>query len=220
MGSLLNLVTPLHIQTKRDCLSRMIDNKVECMLEAKKYDYSYWDGDRRFGYGGYKYIPERWTSVAKGLIDKYNLTCTSKILDIGCGKGFLLFELENLLPGIEIIGIDISSYALDNRHPDLTANLQIHSAADKLPFGTNQFDLVISLGTLHNLKLNELEIALSEMERVGQAKYLMVESYRNETEMFNLECWALTMESLLEVEEWLWLFRKFSYTGDYEFIYF
>ena len=83
-----------------------------------------------------------------------------------------------------------------------------------------EFDLVISLGAFHNLRLYELEIALPEMERVGQNGYLVLESYRNEQELFNLQCWALTAESFLEPSEWLWLYRHFGYSGDYEFIFF
>ena len=48
----------------------------------------------------------------------------------------------------------------------------------------------------------------------------MVESYRSELEQFNLQCWALTAESFFDDEEWVWLYRHFGYTGDYEFIYF
>ena len=60
MGRLMNIVTPLHKATKREYLARMVDDKVNCMLKAKQYGADYWDGDRRFGYGGYKFLPGRW----------------------------------------------------------------------------------------------------------------------------------------------------------------
>jgi ubiquinone/menaquinone biosynthesis C-methylase UbiE len=220
MGTEVNFVTSLHQSTKRDYLARMVDSKVECMLIAKKYDAEYWDGDRRFGYGGYHYMPGRWKPVAEKLIAEYQLTNTSKILDVGCGKGFLLYELQLLLPGIEIHGFDISQYGLNHRHPDLKAKLFIHRAQDKYPYADKTFDLVISLGTLHNLHIYELETAVAEIERVAKKAYIMVESFRNELEMFNLECWALTAESIMDVGEWVWMYKKFGYTGDYEFIYF
>ena len=84
----LKIVTNLHKSTKRDYLKRMIDNKVQCMTIAKKYGYDYWDGNRKYGYGGYKYIPGKWTSVAKRLIKNYKLNDNSKILDVGCGKAY------------------------------------------------------------------------------------------------------------------------------------
>jgi SAM-dependent methyltransferase len=216
----LNIVTPLHQSTKREYLARMNDNKVEAMLIAKKYGEQYWDGNRRYGYGGYRYIPGRWKPVAEELIKQYNLTNNSKILDVGCGKAFLLYEIQLLLPGAKLVGMDISQYGLNSKHPDFKGNLFIHRAQDYYPFENKEFDLVISITTLHNLRLPELEIALKEIERVGKQAYVMLESYRNELEMFNLECWALTAESLLDEEEWIWLYNHFGYTGDYEFIFF
>ena len=216
----LNLVTGLHQATKRDYLGRMNDSKVEAMKKAKQYGFDYWDGDRRFGYGGYKYMQGRWAKVAQQLIDLYGLRAGSKILDVGCGKGFLLYEIQLLEPGIEIHGFDISQYGLENTHPDLKAKLFIHRAQEEFPFQDDYFDLVISLGTLHNLHIFELEVAVSEIERVGKQGYIMVESFRNELEMFNLECWALTAESLMDVDEWKWVYDRFGFTGDYEFIFF
>ena len=93
-------------------------------------------------------------------------------------------------------------------------------AQDRYPFGDKSFDLVVSLGTLHNLKIFELQTAIEEIERVGKNKYIMVESYRNELEQFNMQCWALTAEAFYDTASWIWLYRHFGYTGDYEFIYF
>ena len=220
MGRLVEFVTPLHRSTKRDYLARMIDDKVNCMLRAKEYEADYWDGDRRYGYGGYKYIPGRWAPVAKAMIDTYELTNGSKILDVGCGKGFLLYEMKQRLPGLEIAGFDISRHALSDAKPEIREFLFRYRAQDPFPYGDKQFDLVISLTTLHNLRLFELETSIKEIERVGKQKYIMLESYRNEQELFNLQCWALTAESFLDTAEWIWLYKHFGYTGDYEFIYF
>jgi hypothetical protein len=79
---------------------------------------------------------------------------------------------------------------------------------------------VVSLGGLHNLKIFELTTALAEVERVGKHGYIMVESYRNEHEQFNMQCWALTCEAFFDTASWIWLYQHFGYTGDYEFIYF
>jgi len=220
MGELKNIVTSLHESTKRDYLARMVDDKVHCMEVAKQYGKDYWDGDRRYGYGGYKYMPGRWRPVAEKLIKTYNLNYKSKILDIGCGKGYLLHEIKLLIPNINIVGLDFSEYGLTNAKDEIKPFIYKYKAGSKLPHKDNEFNLVISLGVFHNLRFPELKTALSEMERVGKQAYLMLESYRNESELFNLQCWALTAESFFDAEEWVWLYKYFGYTGDYEFIYF
>ncbi len=219
MGKMLNIVTPLHKKTARDYIARMVDNKIECMTKAKEYGYDYWDGDRRFGYGGYKY-DGRWSVVAEKLIEEYSLKDGAKILDIGCGKAFLLYEFKRLLPGAEIVGFDSSKYALENAKEEIKDSLFCHKAEEPLPFGDKQFDLVISLTTLHNLPIFGLKTPLGEMQRVAKNGYLLVEGYRNDAELFNLECWALTCESFFRPDEWIWLFGEYGYCGDYEFIYF
>jgi ubiquinone/menaquinone biosynthesis C-methylase UbiE len=198
----------------------MIDDKVTCMLKAKEYEYDYWDGDRRYGYGGYKYLPGRWKPVAEILINNYKLTNNSSVLDVGCGKAYLLYELKLLLPDIKISGFDISEHGLSDAKSEIKNSLFIHKAQDPYPFKDDEFDLVISLGCLHNLRLFELEVALREIQRVGKQGYVMLESYRNEQEQFNLQCWALTCESFFDNDEWPWIYKHFGYTGDYEFIYF
>ena len=220
MGDLVNFVTPLHQATERAYIDRMIDDKVNCMLKAKEYEFDYWDGDRRFGYGGYKYLAGRWKPVAEAFIDKYGLTNNSSVLDVGCGKAYLLYELKLLLPDLRVKGFDISQHGLKEAKENLKEDLFIHKAQDSYPFEDNEFDLVISLGCLHNLRIFELKTALGEIERVGKNGYVMLESYRNELEQFNLQCWALTCESFFDYEEWPWLYQHFGYTGDYEFIYF
>ena len=220
MGKLFNIVTPLHQKTKRTYIDRMVDEKVSCMLKAKEYEYDYWDGDRRYGYGGYKYIDDRWKTVAQELINIYQLEPGAKILDVGCGKAYLLYELEQLIPNAQIIGFDISRHGLADAKEEIRDKLITYKAQDHYPWGDNYFDLVISLGCLHNLRIFELETAVKEIERVGKDKYIMLESYRNEQELFNLQCWALTCESFFDVGEWIWLYNKFAYTGDFEFIFF
>ena len=209
-----------HISTKRNYLERMNDNKIVCMIEAKKYGKNYWDGKRRFGYGGYKYIPNRLTKIAKRIIKKFNLTNKSKILDVGCGKGYLLYEIKKIIPYAKIIGIDSSSYAIKNAKKEIKKNIFLCKAEQKYPFKRKYFDLALSFGCFHNLEINNLKKALNEIQRVSKNTYIMVESYRNENELFNLQCWALTCESFFSKKEWEWLFKEFGYYRNYEFIYF
>ena len=219
MGQWVELFTPLHKKTPRKYIDRMVDDKVHCMLKAKEYEADYWDGNRRYGYGGYKY-DGRWKQVAERIIAIYGLRDGDKILDVGCGKAHITYELKRLLPHSEVKGFDISKHGIGDSPIGIRDSLFIHKAQDAYPFQDKEFDLVISFGCLHNLRIFELETALKEIERVGKQKYIMMESYRNEQELFNLQCWALTCESFFDKEEWEWIYKHFGYTGDYEFIYF
>lgn len=216
---MLNIITPLHKKSKRDYVARMIDEKIECSRIARKYDQEYWDGDRRYGYGGYLY-DGRWSEVAQALINQYDLKDDARILDVGCGKGFLLYEFKKLLPKAEVVGIEISPYAIDHAKEEVKDCIMKHRAQDPYPFGDNVFDFVYTNTTLHNLFVNELKTAVQEIERVGKNKFIIVESFRNVEELFNVQCWALTCNSFYTPDEWMWLYKEFGYTGDYEFIYF
>ena len=220
MGNLKNFVNPLHQQTKRNYIERMINEKVECSNVAKQYGEKYWDGERKYGYGGYKFIPDRWKPVALDLIKTYNLKAGSKVLDVGCGKGFLIYEMLQIEPKLDIVGFDISDYAILNSKEEIKDRLSIGYAEKEFPYSNKNFDLVISLGSLHNLSLKDLSFSLKEITRVSKQSYIMVESYRSQEELFNFQCWALTCKTFLNSDDWVWFFKENNYEGDYEFIYF
>ena len=150
----------------------------------------------------------------------YNLVSGMRILDVGCGKAHLLYEFTQVVPGLEVAGVDISAYGIANAKPEVKPFLKV-SGADDLPFADGEFDFVYSLTTLHNLKISELYKAVGEIVRVGGGDaYVMVESYRNEREKVNLLYWQLTCESFYSPEEWVWIYTQNGYAGDYGFIYF
>ena len=219
----IDFMSVLHKSTQRDYLARVNEPdypKAIAAKLAKEWGYDYWDGDRRINYGGYRYLEGRWEKVAKAIIDHYNLPKSPKILDIGCGKGFLLFDFLKIIPDADIYGIDISQYAIDHSKEEIRDRLQVGNAT-KIPWPDDTFDLVISINTFHNLHNFELEQAIREMERVGkQNKYLCVESYRTEEEKANLLYWQVTCEAFCTPEEWEWWFRQTNYTGDHSFIFF
>ena len=218
-----DFMSVLHKSTQRDYLARVNDleySKAKAATLAKQFAYDYWDGDRRICYGGYRYLEGRWEKVARAIAEHYSLPASPKILDIGCGKGYLLYDFLKVIPDAEIYGIDISDYAINNSKPEIRNHLQVGNAIN-LPWPDDTFDLVISITTLHNLHAYDLDLALREMERVGkQHKYLCVESYRTEQEKANLLYWQVTCEAFNTPEEWAWWFKQTNYTGDHSFIFF
>ena len=219
----IDFMSATHKSTSRDYLARVNDPefpKAKAATLAKQWGYDYWDGDRRINYGGYRYMPGRWAPVGQAMIDHYGLKPGHKILDIGCGKGFQLYELTQLLPGLEVHGVDVSSYAIENGKEEIKDHLQVGNA-NSLPFPDDYFDFVFSVTALHNLHNYDLDKALREMERVGKNnKYLCVEAYRNEEEKANLLYWQVTCEAFCTPEEWEWWFKQTGYSGDHSFIYF
>jgi len=215
-----DFVMKLHRSTKRDYVARVVEHdKASCSEVAIQYGQEYWDGDRKYGYGGYKY-DGRWRTVAEEMVKYYGLKPSDSILDVGCGKGFLLYEFTLVIPGVSVAGLDISSYAVHHAKEEIKPFLQVGNATH-LPFPDKSFDFVVSLGTLHNLYNYELRQALQEIERVGRGpKHVMVETYRNEREKANFLYWQLTCRSFYTPEEWEWVFAESGYTGDYSYIVF
>ncbi|HEV3204306.1 MAG TPA: class I SAM-dependent methyltransferase [Gemmataceae bacterium] len=216
----IDFLTPLHKRTQRDYLGRVNEfPKAEAAKVAKKFDADYWDGDRKFGYGGFKY-DGRYRSVAEAMARHYQLKPGDSILDVGCGKAFLLYEFTQVVPGVKVRGLDISRYGIANAKPEVRPFLEVCNAT-KLPIEDHSFDLVISINTFHNLYCYDLDKAVREVERVGKKhKYIVVESYRNEEEKANLLYWQLTCEMFCTPQEWEWWYERCGYTGDYSFIYF
>jgi SAM-dependent methyltransferase len=219
----IDFLSAIHKSTQRDYLTRVNDPefpKARAASLAKQWGYDYWDGDRRINYGGYRYMPGRWAPVGKAMIEHYGIKAGDKILDVGCGKGFQLYDLTQLCAGVEVYGIDVSRYAIENAKEDVKQRLQVGNATS-LPYADGEFDFVFSINTLHNLHCYDLDKALREIERVGRKnKYVCVESYRTETEKANLLYWQVTCEAFNTPEEWAWWFNQTGYTGDHSFIYF
>lgn len=219
----IDFLSAIHKSTHRDYIGRVNDPdfpKAKAAALSKQWAYDYWDGDRKICYGGYRYMPGRWAPVGQAMIEHYGIKPGDKILDVGCGKGFQLYELTQLCPGVEVHGIDVSSYAIEKSKDEVKDHLKVGSAA-ALPYDDDEFDFVFSINTLHNLHCYDLDKAIREIERVGKKnKYICVESYRTEEEKANLLYWQVTCEAFNTPEEWAWWFKQTGYTGDHSFIYF
>ena len=218
----IDFISKVHKSTSRDYVARVTEvDKAEVAEKAIQFGYDYWDGDRTTGYGGYNY-DGRWRPVAQDIAAHYGLKAGERVLDVGCGKGFLMYEFTQAVPGVQVQGMDISEYAIEHGKEEVAEFMEVANAKD-LPYEDNSFDLVVSINTLHNLYIHDLFKALAEIERVCKpdgGKWLNVEAYRNEREKVNLMYWQLTCRAFHTPEEWAWIFQQAGYTGDYGFIYF
>lgn len=181
---------------------------------AKQYGEMYWDGPREYGYGGYRY-DGRWRAVARDIIDHYQLRPGMRVLDVGCGKGFLVKDLMLECPGLEVFGLDVSLYALTHAPEELSGRLHL-GTAEKLPFPDKAFDCVLSLNTIHNFPRARAVMAMAEIERVSKgASFVVVDSYLTAEQKEIFESWVLTAEFHDYPEGWLAVFAEAGYTGDW-----
>lgn len=213
MGNEINLLDT-HPRTVRDYDKRAAEKTPDIVHIAKQFGKDFFDGDRKCGYGGFRY-DGRWKSVVQRMRDYYQLPDDAAILDVGCAKGFMLHDFKAAMPNCTIAGVDVSAYALENAMPDVKPYLQLASA-ESLPYPDKSFDLVISVNSIHNLPLERLKSALREVMRVTRRHaYVTVDAWRNEQERVQLHKWVLTAETMLHVEDWKRLFAEVGYTGDY-----
>ena len=200
---------------KRNTTDRASSKTEKDQIIARQFGREFFDGERRYGYGGYYYDKKYWSPVVPDFMKFYNLNSQSKVLDVGCGKGFFLYDLLNLIPGISVSGIDISSYAISNSLSSVKPFLQV-SDAKTLPYESNYFDLVVSINTIHNLDKAECMQAVKEIERVSKSSsYIIVDAYRTQKEKERMNEWNLTAKTYMSVDAWKKFFKDASYTGDY-----
>lgn len=198
-------------RAKRNIKARL-GNKEENRRLALQFGYEYFDGTREQGYGGYRY-DGRWLPVAEDIVEHFALKAGDRILDVGCGKGFLVKDMMKVCPGLEAFGLDMSEYALLNCEPEVVGRLHQGNAV-RLPFPDNSFQAVISINTIHNLGRDACLRALREIERLAPGRgYVQVDAYRNETEKQVFEDWMLTAKTYGKPEDWIAILEEAGYTG-------
>lgn len=199
---------------------RPIDDRGRLITEnhhrvASRFDVEYFDGDRLTGYGGYHYHPRFWTATVGRFRDYYNLRRDARVLDVGCAKGYMLYDFSLLMPELRIAGVDVSRYALEHAKEEVRPFLGQGNARE-LPFDDQSFDLVISINTIHNLRLEECKQALREVQRVTASHaFITVDAWRSDDARERLMKWNLTALTYMHVDDWKKLFAEVGYTGDY-----
>lgn len=202
-------------RAKRNLSARAEQKTDEDREIARRFGKQFFDGERRHGYGGFMYDPRFWEPVVPTIQEQYGLASTSRLLDVGCAKGFMLYDFSRLIPGLVVHGVDISEYAIEHAIEDVRPDVRVADARD-LPFPDSSFDVVISINTVHNLSRDECIIALREIERVSaRNSFVTVDAYRTEQEREAMFAWNLTAQTIIHTDEWRALFAEAGYTGDY-----
>ena len=214
MGIEINLLID-YPKSKRNLDNRNNYKTDENVEIARKFEKEFFDGTRETGYGGFTYNSKYWTKVVKKFKEYWKINSNDSLLDVGCAKGFMLHDFKKELPNLKICGIDISKYAIENSMDSVKDYLSVCDAK-KLPFEDNSFDYVISINTVHNLELEECEIAIKEIQRVCKKNsFITVDAFRNAEEKERMYKWNLTAKTILSVNDWKALFKKINYKGDY-----
>ena len=202
-------------KSKRDLSKRLVEKTKEDRDLARKFGKEFFDGDRSHGYGGFDYNSRFWSPVIPAFKEYYNLDKQKNILDIGCAKGFMLYDFIRAIPGISVQGVDVSQYAIENSKEEVRKYLQVADARE-LPFEDNTFDLAISITTLHNFTKADMKIALKEVMRVTKKdSFITLDAYRNDKEKNRMEAWNLTALTMMKTSEWKSFFEEVGYNGDY-----
>ena len=214
MGKEINLLKN-YPKSVRDISGRLISKTEEDKRIAQKFGKEFFDGSRNHGYGGFYYDKRFWQPVIPTFKKYWNLESGDSLLDIGCAKGFMLFDLKQLIPEIKVYGVDVSKYAIENVKAEVKDYCQIGDAIS-LPFDDKSIDVSISITTLHNLDENDLVTALLEIERVTKrGSFITLDAYRNNKEKEKMEAWNLTAKTFMHVDKWREFLSDVGYKGDY-----
>lgn len=202
-------------KTKRNLDERLAAKTEKDRTIARQFGREFFDGDRNQGYGGFKYMPRFWQPVVPTFKEYWQLDGNSSVLDVGCAKGFMLHDLAEMIPGITVKGVDLSSYAIEHAMDDLKPHLKVANAT-QLPFADKSFDVVISINTVHNLDRDDCGRALQEIQRASRGKsFITVDAFRNAEEEERMFAWNLTGRTIMHVDEWKAFFAEVGYAGDY-----
>ena len=202
-------------KTKRDVKKRGAEKTEKDRTIARMFGKEFFDGDRKHGYGGFNYNPRFWPPVIPAFQEHFNLSSESSVLDVGCGKGFMMHDMSEMIPDVTVKGIDISQYAIENIIEDMKPHVQVANAIE-LPFEDNSFDVVISINTVHNLEEDKCGQSLQEIERISRGKsFITVDAYHNDEEKEMMYAWNLTGRTIMHVDKWKNFFKEVGYTGDY-----
>ena len=192
---------------------RTINHRIVATLRDKDF----FDGNRNYGYGGFKY-DGRWKKIAKKIANEYNLDNKSSFLQLGCEKGFLLHDLKNILPNLKIRGLETSDYAVNNSMEDVRKYISKTKNYINLEYEENKFDFILALGVVYTLNLSDAIQCLKEIQRISKGKsFVILASYETIQDYWLFRQWTVLGSTILLKNDWIEVLNHVNYTGDYYF---
>jgi SAM-dependent methyltransferase len=141
-----------------------------------------------------------------------DLKPTDRILDLGCGSGWLCRRIARLAPKGRVVGIDIAgemvrrARAAGREHANLNF---LEAAADRIPCGDGSFDKIISVESAYYWP--DPAACIREMFRVlgeGGSAWILINYYRENPHAHQ---WGLIVKvptHLLSTDEWMALYSE------------
>ena len=186
-------------------------------IVATHRDKDFFDGNRNYGYGGFKY-DGRWKKIAKKIANEYNLDNKSSFLQLGCEKGFLLHDLKNILPNLKIHGLETSDYAVKNSMEDVRKYISKTKNYINLEYEDNKFDFILALGVVYTHNLSDAIPCLKEIQSISKGKsFVTLASYETIQDYWLFRQWTLLGTTILLKNDWIEVLNYVNYTGDYYF---
>ena len=205
---------PKYFKSKNK-INRAVNRSIKNKLIASSLGKEYYDGKRDNGFGGFKY-DGRWKKLLPRIIKKNNLKNSSKILDLGCKKGFIMKDFKFLLPKCKIYGIEDHVYPILNAEKEIKKNIKMSKYYD-IPFKDKYFDYLIGFSSIYKYNFEDVVKTLIEIQRVSKKSFITVASYETEKEKRIFEKWTLLGSTILSKNNWKKLFKLIGYNGDYYF---
>lgn len=122
------------------------------------YYEKYWEEKDKDELNDFKY---KWTSV-KNILQRLK---KGKVLDFGCGAGWLLKKIIDYFPSNQYVGTDLSIAGLKRAKSKLPNVKFIQSeGGEKLPFLNNEFDIILATDVIEHVY--DVSTLLSEWNRI------------------------------------------------------
>lgn len=177
------------------------------VLKAEEYDISYFDGKLSSHHhnAGYSYYQrfnvtrevngveyhDTFQIAHRELFDSYPIIHNSKLLDVGCAKGFLVEDFRSW--GVEAYGIDVSEYAISCAIEDIKPYLVVGDARTYLTnYSDLEFDVLISQRFMECFEDEEIPNLVNHFNRISKTQIHVIDEWPVDTyyNQKKLNAWA------------------------------